>query len=47
MANNLPRDAPLDLRYRYTIRPRPNRASMNISVNNNFVQALPISPRPL
>ncbi len=46
MANNLSRDAPLDLRDRYTTRPRPNRTSMNISVNNNFVQALPISPEP-
>jgi cellulose synthase operon protein B len=34
--------APLDLRYRYTVRPRPDRSSMNVSVNNNFVQALPI-----
>ncbi|WP_233872159.1 cellulose biosynthesis cyclic di-GMP-binding regulatory protein BcsB [Paraburkholderia adhaesiva] len=34
--------APLDLRYRYSVRPRPDRSSMNVSVNNNFVQALPI-----
>lgn len=34
--------APLDLSYRYTVRPRPDRSSLNISVNNNFVQALQI-----
>ncbi len=34
--------APLDLRYRYTVRPRPDRSSLNISVNNSFVQALEI-----
>jgi len=34
--------ARLDLRYRYTVRPRPDRSSMNISMNNSFVQALPI-----
>ncbi|MBV8628380.1 MAG: cellulose biosynthesis cyclic di-GMP-binding regulatory protein BcsB, partial [Paraburkholderia sp.] len=34
--------APLDLRYRYTVRPHPDRSSLNISVNRNFVQALQI-----
>jgi cellulose synthase operon protein B len=34
--------APLDLSYRYTVRPRADRSSLNISVNNNFVQALQI-----
>ncbi|SDR25438.1 cellulose synthase subunit [Paraburkholderia fungorum] len=34
--------APLDLRYRYTVRPARDRSSLNISVNNGFVQALPI-----
>ena len=36
------RGAPLDLRYRYTVRPARDRSSLNISVNNGFVQALPI-----
>ncbi|RDK00969.1 cellulose biosynthesis cyclic di-GMP-binding regulatory protein BcsB [Paraburkholderia lacunae] len=34
--------APIDLRYRYTVRPLRDRSSLNISVNNGFVQALPI-----
>ena len=34
--------ARLDLRYRYTVRPKPDRSSLNISVNDNFVQAFPI-----
>lgn len=34
--------APIDLLYRYTVRPRPDRSSLNISVNNTFVQALQI-----
>jgi hypothetical protein len=34
--------APIDLRYRYTVRPMRDRSSLNISVNNGFVQALPI-----
>ena len=34
--------APLDLRYRYTVRPARDRSSLNVSVNNGFVQALPI-----
>jgi hypothetical protein len=36
------RGAPLDLRYRYTVRPARDRSSLNVSVNNGFVQALPI-----
>jgi hypothetical protein len=34
--------APLDLRYRYTVRPARDRSSLNVSVNNGFVQALPL-----
>ncbi|WP_027794949.1 cellulose biosynthesis cyclic di-GMP-binding regulatory protein BcsB [Paraburkholderia acidipaludis] len=34
--------APLDLRYRYSVRPHPDRSSLNVSVNNNFVAALQI-----
>lgn len=34
--------APIDLRYRYTVRPRVDRSSLNVSMNNGFVQALPI-----
>ncbi len=34
--------APIDLRYRYTVRPLRDRSSLNVSVNDGFVQALPI-----
>ncbi|USU19686.1 cellulose biosynthesis cyclic di-GMP-binding regulatory protein BcsB [Paraburkholderia fungorum] len=34
--------APIDLRYRYTVRPLRDRSSLNISVNDGFVQSLPI-----
>ncbi|WP_144113426.1 cellulose biosynthesis cyclic di-GMP-binding regulatory protein BcsB [Paraburkholderia sp. BCC1886] len=34
--------APIDLRYRYTVRPQRDRSSLNVSVNNGFVQSLPI-----
>ncbi|MDP9647511.1 MULTISPECIES: cellulose biosynthesis cyclic di-GMP-binding regulatory protein BcsB [Paraburkholderia] len=34
--------APIDLRYRYTVRPQRDRSSLNVSVNSGFVQALPI-----
>lgn len=37
--------APIDLRYRYTVRPLPDRSSLNISINDGFVQALPIPAR--
>jgi hypothetical protein len=33
---------PLDLRYRYTPRPRPDKSSLNVSVNDAFVQAIRI-----
>ncbi|MBN3807319.1 cellulose biosynthesis cyclic di-GMP-binding regulatory protein BcsB, partial [Paraburkholderia sp. Ac-20336] len=39
------RGAPIDLRYRYTVRPARDRSSLNVSVNNGFVQALPIPAR--
>jgi hypothetical protein len=39
------RGAPIDLRYRFTVRPARDRSSLNISVNNGFVQALPIPAR--
>ncbi|WP_260858294.1 cellulose biosynthesis cyclic di-GMP-binding regulatory protein BcsB [Paraburkholderia sp. BCC1885] len=38
--------APIDLRYRYTVRPAPDRSSLNISINDGFVQSLPIPARP-
>jgi hypothetical protein len=38
--------APIDLRYRYTVRPTPDRSSLNISISDGFVQALPIPARP-
>jgi len=38
--------APIDLRYRYTVRPAPDRSSLNIGINDGFVQALPIPARP-
>jgi hypothetical protein len=34
--------APIDLRYRYTVRPLRDRSSLNVGVNDGFVQALPI-----
>ncbi|WP_228545636.1 cellulose biosynthesis cyclic di-GMP-binding regulatory protein BcsB [Burkholderia pseudomultivorans] len=36
------RGAPIDLRYRYTVRPRADRSSLNVSVGDTFVDALPI-----
>jgi hypothetical protein len=33
---------PIDLRYRYTVRPKPDRSSLNVSVGDTFVQSLPI-----
>jgi hypothetical protein len=33
---------PIDLRYRFTVRPAPDRSSLNISVNDGFVQAMRI-----
>ncbi len=33
---------PVDLGYRYTVRPAPDRTTLNISVNDGFVQALRI-----
>jgi len=38
--------APIDLRYRYTVRPLPDRSSLNISINDGFVQSLPIPAKP-
>jgi len=38
--------APIDLRYRYTVRPKPDRSSLNISINDGFVQSLPIPAKP-
>lgn len=40
------RGAPIDLRYRYTARPKQDRSSLNVSVNSGFVQALPIPAEP-
>jgi cellulose synthase operon protein B len=36
--------APLDLRYRYTVRPKADRSSLDISLNNGFVTSIPIPP---
>lgn len=36
------RGVPVDLRYRYTPRPAPDKSSLNVSVNNDFVQAIRI-----
>ncbi|RKP47766.1 cellulose biosynthesis cyclic di-GMP-binding regulatory protein BcsB [Pararobbsia silviterrae] len=36
------RGVPIDLRYRYTPRPVADKSSLNISVNNDFVQAIRI-----
>ncbi|TDN63425.1 cellulose biosynthesis cyclic di-GMP-binding regulatory protein BcsB [Paraburkholderia sp. BL10I2N1] len=33
---------PIDLRYRFTVRPAPDRSSLNISINDGFVQAMRI-----
>lgn len=39
------RGAPIDLRYRYTPTPRADRSSLNVSVGDTFVKALPIPAR--
>lgn len=36
------RGVPIDLRYRYTPRPAADKSSLNISVNNDFVQSIRI-----
>ncbi|PMS37335.1 cellulose synthase subunit [Trinickia symbiotica] len=38
--------APIDLDYRYSVRPTADRSSLNISVNDGFVESLPIPARP-
>ena len=37
--------APIDLRYRYTVRPTPDRSSLQVSVNDGFVQSFTIPAR--
>lgn len=37
---------PMDLHYRYTPRPVPDRSTLNINMNNLFVQALPLASVP-
>jgi hypothetical protein len=37
---------PVDLHYRYTPRPVPDRSTLNINMNNLFVQALPLASVP-
>jgi len=37
---------PVDLHYRYTPRPNADRSALNVSVNDDFVQSLPIPPKP-
>ncbi len=37
---------PLHLRYRYTPRPMPDRSTLNVNINNQFVKALPLLSVP-
>jgi len=37
---------PLDLHYRYTPRPQPDRSTLNVTMNNLFVQAMPLESLP-
>lgn len=37
---------PLDLHYRYTPRPQPDRSTLNVNINDLFVRALPLSSMP-
>jgi hypothetical protein len=37
---------PMDLHYRYTPRPVPDRSTLNINMNNLFVQTLPLASVP-
>lgn len=37
---------PIDLRYRYSVRPTRDRSSLNVSIDNNFIDALPIPAQP-
>ncbi len=37
---------PVDLHYRYTPRPMPDRSTLNVNINNQFVQALRLSSVP-
>ncbi|CAB3751980.1 cellulose biosynthesis cyclic di-GMP-binding regulatory protein BcsB [Paraburkholderia humisilvae] len=37
---------PIDLRYRFTARPAPDRSTLNINVDNTFVQSLRIPAQP-
>lgn len=37
---------PLDLHYRYTPRPVADRSTLNVNINNQFVQALPLASMP-
>lgn len=34
---------PMELKYRYTLLPFNNNSSLNVSINNNFIHALPLS----
>jgi cellulose synthase (UDP-forming) len=36
--------APIDLRYRYTPRPGAEKSTLNVSVNDGFIRALPLAP---
>ena len=35
---------PLDLHYRYTPRPSPDRSMLNVGINSQFVQGMPLAP---
>lgn len=37
---------PVDLHYRYTPRPVPDRSTLNVNINSMFVQALPLASVP-
>lgn len=37
---------PVDLRYRYNQRPKPDRSNLNISMNGEYVRSLPLTAKP-
>jgi hypothetical protein len=36
------RGVPIDLKYRYTVRPAPDKSTLNVSLNDSFIQAMRI-----
>ena len=41
------RGIPLDLRYRYTPRARPDQSTLNLSINETFITSMPLHTTPL